>query len=771
MKDKPLPGAKLRKQRLNSLQLAISKGRIDLSMHKLKTYEDILKFFGLATIEGITFATDKDLSIAEYNVVVIAIENKLRDKLAAEATAERNKLNNITSTPNAPEQTTTEGVSNGDGRRDTSVPSSNDSSDAASSSLDIGTHAKHPLDRPDLKEKWMPECPNQKAILFPHQAKAAKDIMWKLFVENKRAVLLRAPVGSGKTFIFGEVDAWLWNHKPKPWFIGKTFSPIPSLTVTKASIVEQTTRVAENLFGLDPIRQVSTLHYDALRSSVGERMIENIRIVEDEEPRLDWKWIPGLNPLMFKFDECQSAKNEKSQQSQITQKVSLIEDPNVKCIFSSATPFTRVSEAKYFVVNAKIPYDLTGGIGDAARDTGRYVTEETWPLWSRMIAFPADPEEHCEAAVERLMQALDPYVVDVKNVRSQFKAVNKIVMIDFMTAEEQRYYNEAYMRYMENCSKIESSGSGNSKFLMLVEWLKFRQAAEMCRKTWLAEQMYNGVQKGFAGVAAMCFKQSMAAVVKTLVEKYKVRRNDISMIWGGSADFVSKGNPKYSVDDIQSIMAAMVKGDTIDGRILKEVKKQLLLQAEGLGDISPDLRLGPQDYRQRQEEIDRFQGGRSLYCLFNFKSGGVGLSLHHSDDMLPDEKKVRRKDGSGYAYVEDIPSIPTRPRVCYLTPTYSAIELVQGLGRCPRITSLSDTIQNLVFYRGTIEEKVAAIVSLKLKCLSKVVRCKEDWSDVILDYSKSGDTTPAPKIPDEEAIDGSDLFNLDTGGDEEDNEE
>src|SRR6185369_16354832 len=139
--------------------------------------------------------------------------------------------------------------------------------------------------------------------------------------------------------------------------------------------------------------------------------------------------------------------------------------------------------------------------------------------------------------------------------------------------------------------------------------------------------------------------------------------------------------------------------------MLRDIKQQLMYDAEGIGDLPVELDLGPQDYVKRQVEIDRFQAGSSDYCLFNFKSGGVGLSLHHSDELTT--IKVRRKPHSGYAYVEDIPSIPTKPRLTYLTPTFSAIELVQGLGRAARITSLSDTRQILLFYKHTIEEKVA----------------------------------------------------------------
>ena len=71
-----------------------------------------------------------------------------------------------------------------------------------------------------------------------------------------------------------------------------------------------------------------------------------------------------------------------------------------------------------------------------------------------------------------------------------------------------------------------------------------------------------------------------------------------------------------------------------------------------------------------------------------------------------------------------------------LSPTWSPLELVQGLGRCGRLTSLSDTLQFLLFYAGTIEEKVAHKASKGLKCLKKVVRSKESWEDMIVNPDK-----------------------------------
>ena len=275
--------------------------------------------------------------------------------------------------------------------------------------------------------------------------------------------------------------------------------------------------------------------------------------------------------------------------------------------------------------------------------------------------------------------------------------------------------------------------------------------------------------KHIAATAAMCFKPSMAKTAYILNTRFNVPRPQISLIWGGSAAFTQQEGKRITSAEIIATLSAAARGEAVDSKLIKKIKQQLIYDSEGLGDLPSDLDLGPQDYKKRQVEIDRFQSGQSHYCLFNFKSGGVGLSLHHCDDMT--QQKVRRKKDSGYAHVEDIPSIPTRPRRVLLTPTFSAIELVQGLGRAARITSLSDTEQIMLFYRGTIEERVAAAVSQKLKCLKKVVRQRETWEDIITARNKAYEGMEQPTatpVVNEDFSSGSDLFDMDETPEDED---
>ena len=113
--------------------------------------------------------------------------------------------------------------------------------------------------------------------------------------------------------------------------------------------------------------------------------------------------------------------------------------------------------------------------------------------------------------------------------------------------------------------------------------------------------------------------------------------------------------------------------------------------------------------------------------FLTFKSGGVGLSAHHQ-------------------YIE------AKPREVLLTPVYSEKELVQGVGRCPRITSMSDTYQYMIYYVGTIEEAVAQRVVMKLKNLKHVVKMKESWEDLF-----TGRKAPLKK-EDNDLLDDVDAF-------------
>jgi hypothetical protein len=322
-----LSGATQRKKRLALLQQSLNKCRLDLSLKKIKTAREVLSFLDVPTVRFPSLALDEPLTINAYNVhIAQPLENTLREILKKEADDERGIKVLVDS--------------------GSSKPSDSPSILSPTSSTEDEPRR---VGLPNLIATYP-------VTLYRHQILAAQELKQKLLVENKRAALLQAGVGTGKTFIYGAFLAELWQTG---YFEGKTFSPWPALIITKASIVEQTKRVLENFFGLCPIRQFKVMNFDALRSGKGlDSVIEKKKEVINGEQVMQYKWKPFLNPLCLIVDECQSAKNEDSTQSQIIQNVSDITDKNIKIIFSSATPFTRVFEAKYLAVNLGMHYQL-----------------------------------------------------------------------------------------------------------------------------------------------------------------------------------------------------------------------------------------------------------------------------------------------------------------------------------------------------------------------------------------------------------------------------
>ena len=99
--------------------------------------------------------------------------------------------------------------------------------------------------------------------------------------------------------------------------------------------------------------------------------------------------------------------------------------------------------------------------------------------------------------------------------------------------------------------------------------------------------------------------------------------------------------------------------------------------------------------------------------LVSLQAGGAGISLH---------------DVNGIA-----------PRHAIISPSYSAIDLVQAVGRIWRAGSKSKATQRIVYAAGTIEEEIAASVTAKIAnienindgdllpdCLAKFTKAKQD---------------------------------------------
>ena len=103
---------------------------------------------------------------------------------------------------------------------------------------------------------------------------------------------------------------------------------------------------------------------------------------------------------------------------------------------------------------------------------------------------------------------------------------------------------------------------------------------------------------------------------------------------------------------------------------------------------------GQQTETERNKVIDAFQTNQTNLIIANIKAGGVGISLHDVE--------------GGHQ------------RVSIISPTWSAQDTVQTLGRIHRAEGKTPALQKFVFCSGTIEEYICDKLKEKLDTLSTI---------------------------------------------------
>lgn len=104
--------------------------------------------------------------------------------------------------------------------------------------------------------------------------------------------------------------------------------------------------------------------------------------------------------------------------------------------------------------------------------------------------------------------------------------------------------------------------------------------------------------------------------------------------------------------------------------------------------------IGSKGSEERQRNIDLFQSDKKHLIVCNIQAGGVGISLHDINGQ--------------------------RPRMAIISPSFSAIDTIQALGRVHRSGGKSMSFQRVVYAADTIEEKVCDTVRLKIQQIKRL---------------------------------------------------
>lgn len=115
---------------------------------------------------------------------------------------------------------------------------------------------------------------------------------------------------------------------------------------------------------------------------------------------------------------------------------------------------------------------------------------------------------------------------------------------------------------------------------------------------------------------------------------------------------------------------------------------------ERLAGHQPCFIHGTQSSEEREEAIQAFQSDSVRLIIANTAAGGVGVSLHDIQGRYP--------------------------RVSLISPAYSAVNIVQCLGRVHRAGAKTPSIQKLVFASGCIEEEACKAVRKKINNINMI---------------------------------------------------
>lgn len=334
-----------------------------------------------------------------------------------------------------------------------------------------------------------------------------------------------------------------------------------------------------------------------------------------------------------------------------------------------------------------------------------------WPIICKELCadYDSNPEAYDPNVMRDFRKLYEDHIIWMP-VKPKYQAILEFLPIEFESKDLQEEYVKAEESHYKRKAKLESSENLSEQqlaFSILASYTIFTKAAENCRRYFLARWANDTWNSGLAPAIGFRFKQTGTSVIRILLEDYNWTRRDISIIWGGSTESISAKNKlakriqkagKKAQDILEDLGIDLQEDLDID-------LNDLNIKTEEQYEWEKAHKLLSQNPEQREEERLRYVRQDSRLALFSYKSGGVGLSLHHQKDYPK-----------------------ARPRRGMFTPDYSEKLGVQALGRLPRLTSISDTLMWFCYYKGTIEKEV--LEKFKMKCMSmqELTKHEECWT-------------------------------------------
>ena len=170
-------------------------------------------------------------------------------------------------------------------------------------------------------------------------------------------------------------------------------------------------------------------------------------------------------------------------------------------------------------------------------------------------------------------------------------------------------------------------------------------------------------------------------------------------------EFIEKGTVENSEFDIVNIIKARMLAESYKVLDLVDMAKDYVSQGYSVvvflnykdsidafcSKIDCGSIEGGQTTSERQLVVDQFQNDKTRVLAVNIMAGGTGLSLHDTQGK--------------------------HPRVSLISPSFSAKNHLQVLGRIHRNGAKSDALQKILVAADSVEEKVMQSIDTKIKNL------------------------------------------------------
>ena len=545
----------------------------------------------------------------------------------------------------------------------------------------------------------------------PQQKKAIGALLEVLYNQNLNGALVPLGTGKGKSWIAAGLALWLQKHDPSKFcnFLG-LFPPI--LIITKKSVVLDFRDTLKKL-GLESVGlAVDVWSYNEVFSAKNRNFFkeEVVNIFGQDTKVIRFNLPSQAAPRLIILDECQEIKKEKSKRTKYLD--AFLQFPDIKWVFTSATPAVTVWDTMFMTLAMRLNYGA------------RPLTRETFPEFARTLTLGADPRGANAAALERWGAAIGDRFVKPPGDPQKVKALNKVKLFEITDPINQNMLKNAMKNYLESLERTGRSIDPQGQ--VMVAFMVMARAAELATvDTWVADTI-EAHRQGYAPVIAIRFVETLKELVMKLCEsEYFKSKNltqkKISLIWGGNREIkledllpenraaeiaVKMGmwildNPdearKPKADDIgitKEEFRAFHKGIKYTSeRIFREMTKDSFAKRN---EKLREMKLHNQNQNERHENVQGFLNGETEFCIYTLSSGGTGISLDHR-----------------FQY--------TRPRKVHSTMTYWAEEVAQALGRCCRITTLTDTLQEIYVPEGTLlSDHMAPKLARKLKSIDAI---------------------------------------------------